>query len=49
MGRLHRSKVTVLVIDQPGEQVDPAVRLENINWWVSGGAGMGGSMHSCKR
>lgn len=31
LARIHNSKVTVLVVDQPGQEGDPAVKLQVIN------------------
>ena len=31
LARIHKSKVTVLVVDHPGQEGDPAVKLQVIN------------------
>lgn len=31
LARIHKSKVTVLVVDQPGSEGDPGVKLQVIN------------------
>jgi hypothetical protein len=31
LAKIHNSKVTVLVVDQPGAEGDPAVKLQVIN------------------
>jgi hypothetical protein len=31
LARIHKSKVTVLVVDHPGQEGDPAVKLQVIS------------------
>jgi hypothetical protein len=31
LAKIHKSKVTVLVVDHPGQEGDPAVKMQVIN------------------
>jgi hypothetical protein len=32
LAQIHKSKVTVLVVDDPDQKGDPAVKLQNVRW-----------------
>jgi len=32
LAQIHKSKVTVLVVDDPEQKGDPAVKLQNVRW-----------------